>query len=169
MGIETAIILGLVALKASQQMKAGEQQAKQLNDLAQAQAKAGVKEGEFAAKNKAREVTLRAARLQSSFLTSGLTLEGTPGSAIQSTFSTGLEDVNQILSNTSQSSRNAVAQGRFQANAAFNRGRSEALGTLITGAAFAGSSFGGGSAAPSSESLLNAPVGSSPGFSISKV
>ena len=115
----TVALLGLTALKAVSQVKQSE-----------AEAKAAVAQGEFAAKTKAKETKLKAARAQSSFLTSGLTLEGTPMAAIQDIFSTGLEDVEQIATNVNRRSKNIISSGR-----------TAALGTLASGI---GGSFGGG-------------------------
>lgn len=147
MGIETVLLLGLTAFKASQQMSAARDQAKAINANAAAraqsyaaEAKATAKEGTLAAKNKAQQVKLKAASQQSSFLNSGLTLEGTPMSVIQSTFDVGLEDVNQILENYGTNSKNLTNQGKnalitgsAEAKSAFSAGRSEALGTLVGG------------------------------------
>lgn len=151
MGIETVLFLGLTALKASQQISAGRDQAKDINDIAAANAKVAVAEGDIASKNKAQEVALKAARTTSSFLSSGLTLEGTPMSAIQNTFDVGLEDVNQIISNTSARSRNIVAQGVSQASSAFETGRSAAMETVVSGVSGASfGSLGGGTAGTTS-------------------
>lgn len=112
MGIETALFIGFQALSAVSSIK-----------QSKAQAKAVIAEGNIAAANKAKEVQLKAARLQSSFLTSGLTLEGTPMSVIESTFDTGIEDIQQIRSNYGNQAKNIISAGR-----------SEALGKLASGA-----------------------------------
>ena len=90
-------------------------QARATNQAAEADAEAVVRQGELQGREKAKEVRLRAARQQSSFLTSGLTLEGTPMAAIQSTFATGLEDINQISENTNIRSKNIISTGRTEA------------------------------------------------------
>lgn len=126
MGLETIAIIGLSLLQANQQMR-----------TAESQAKATVRQGELAAGEKAKETRLRAARVQSSFLNSGLTLEGTPMMAIQDTFSTGLADVDQIRENANASSKNIISQGR-----------AEALGTIassVSGSFGSGDLFGGSS------------------------
>lgn len=154
MGLETIAIIGLTALKVSQQMETAKENAKAINANAAMQAEtlaanaaAISKEGSLAAKNKAQQVALKAASQQSSFLNSGLTLEGTPMAVIQGTFDTGLEDVNQILENYGTQSKNLTRQatntlkvGQSQANSAYSSGRAEALGTLA--GSVSGMSFG---------------------------
>lgn len=119
MGIETALIVGMNALSAVGSI----QQSK-------AQAKAAVQEGNIAAQNKAKETKLKAASLQTSFLNSGLTLEGTPMSVIEDTFNTGMQDINQIKSNYDNKAKNIISAGR-----------TEALGKLASG--MSGMDFGG--------------------------
>ena len=94
-------------------------------------AKDAVRQGDLDASNKSKEVQLRAARQQVSFLNSGLTLDGTPMAAIQSTFKTGLDDINLIQSNAQRRSNNIYSQGRTQA-----------IGTIASG--FSGISTSGG-------------------------
>jgi len=67
----TLAIIGLTALSAVSQIKQSEREAEAIAE-----------QGTLAAKSKAKETKLRAARAQSSFITSGLTLEGTPMAAI---------------------------------------------------------------------------------------
>ena len=104
MGLETIAILGLSLFKANAAIKQSEREAQ-----------AVAEQGTLQAKEKGKETRLRAARVQSSFLTSGLTLEGTPMAAIQSTFSTGLEDINQITENANKRSKNIISSGRTAA------------------------------------------------------
>lgn len=108
MGIETAIILGLTALSAVSTMSA-----------ANKEAEAAIKEGNIVAANKAKETKLKAARLQTSFLNSGLTLEGTPMATINDTFSTGLADINQISSNYNSKAKAAISKGRSSVLSSF--------------------------------------------------
>lgn len=104
MGWESALFLGFNILQARAQGQA-----------AKAEANAKVQEGTIAAKNKAKETLVNTARLQSSFLNSGLTLDGTPRSVIDAEFNQGLEDTNQIISNTNSVSKNIINKGRTQA------------------------------------------------------
>lgn len=120
MGLETAILVGLTGLSAIGQMRAGQDQAKQI-----------VKEGNIAVRNKAQEVQLKTARLQTSFLSSGLTLEGTPNLAIQGAYDVGLQDLRQLRGNYNAKAKNAISSAR-----------SAALGTIAT--AVAGASFSSG-------------------------
>lgn len=119
MGIETILFAAFTGLKAISQMNAAKKQAKQV-----------VQEGEVVAKEKAKQVRYAAARQTSSFLNSGLTLEGTPSVVIGETFSTGLEDINQIRNNYNTKSKNLISAGR-----------QEAISTIV--GSFAGSSMGG--------------------------
>lgn len=104
MGWETLIFAALTGLKAVSQMNNAEKMAKQT-----------VREGEIVAKEKAKEVRYKVARQTSSFLNSGLTLEGTPQDVIGETFSTGLDDINKIRSNYTTKSKNYISQGRTEA------------------------------------------------------
>lgn len=119
MGIETALIIGLSAVSAAGQIQNSKAQAKQI-----------IAEGNIAAKNKAQETQLKAARIQSSFLSSGLTLDGTPNSVISGAYDTGIQDIQQIRSNYSSRAKNALSEGR-----------TAALSSLA--GSMAGASFGG--------------------------
>lgn len=119
MGWETIVFAALTGLKAVSQMNAAEKMAKST-----------VREGELVAKEKAKEIRYKVARQTSSFLNSGLTLEGTPQDVIGETFSTGLEDINNIRGNYTAKAKNIISQGR-----------SEAIGTIAS--AFSGTALGG--------------------------
>lgn len=118
MGIETALIIGLTAASALGQIENSKQQAKAIT-----------KEGNIAAQNKARETQIKAARVQNSFMNSGLTLEGTPENVITGTYDTGIKDINQIKSNYDSQAKNVISQGR-----------TAALSTMA--GSFAGAGFG---------------------------
>lgn len=104
MGIETALFLALSVISASGKMN-------------QAKSAAGqtVANGEIAAKEKAKEVRYKVARQTSSFLNSGLTLEGTPQDVIGDTFDTGLQDIGQIRTNANNQSKNIISSARSEA------------------------------------------------------
>lgn len=119
MGIETIAFLALSAVSASMKM----------ND-AKKQAEGVAREGELVAKEKAKEVRYKVARQTSSFLNSGLTLEGTPQDVIGETFSTGKEDIGNIQSNYNAKSKNIISSAR-----------TEAIGQIA--GSFAGASLGG--------------------------
>lgn len=104
MGLETIAILGLSLLQAHGAISQSEDEAQAVIDRAN-----------IDAENKSKETRLRAARQQVSFLNSGLTLEGTPMSAIQSTFSTGIKDIDQITTNANKHAKNIISSGRMQA------------------------------------------------------
>jgi hypothetical protein len=100
----TAIMIGLSVASAASQQSA-----------AKKQAKATIAEGNIVAANKAKEVARKAATQRVSFLNSGVTLDGTPMNVIESTFNTGLEDINQISSNYNTAAKNQIAAGRSAA------------------------------------------------------
>lgn len=98
-----ALAVGLTALSAVNTMSA----AKDESDAA-------IEEGNIASENKAKETKLAAARQESSFLSSGLTLEGTPMASINETYETGLSDLAQIKSNYETKASNIMSQARSQ-------------------------------------------------------
>lgn len=100
----TAIYIGLSVAGAASQVSSAKQQAK-----------ATIQQGNIAAANKAQEVQRKAASQRVSFLNSGLTLEGTPMKVIESTFNTGLEDINQIGANANMAAKNQISAGRSAA------------------------------------------------------
>lgn len=111
----TAIFIGLSVFKAANEMK-----------NAKSAAKATVAEGEIVARNKAQEVMRKTASQKVSFLNSGLTLEGTPMNVIESTFNTGLEDINQISGNYNTKAKNQINAGRSAAIESLGSGFSNA-------------------------------------------
>lgn len=104
MGIETIAILGLAGLSAMNSINSSEKEAK-----------ATIAEGNIATANKGKETRAKAARLSSSFLNSGLTLEGTPMSTIEDTYNTGLQDIGQISSNYNNKASSIISKGRSAA------------------------------------------------------
>lgn len=104
MGWETAIFLGLNLLSGIQSQKEGK-----------AAAKATIEEGNIASRNKALDIKRKTASQTVSFLNSGLTLDGTPRSVINSTFNVGLEDLGQIKKNYNSKAKNQMAAGRTEA------------------------------------------------------
>ena len=120
MGLETIAILGLSAMKADSAVR-----------QSQSQANAAIDQANIDAKNKAGQVTQRTSSAQSSFLNSGLTLEGTPMASIKGMFNSGIQDVNQITTNADRQAKNILSKGRTQALSALAEG-------------VAGASFGSG-------------------------
>jgi len=141
MGIETialtALSVGMSAIQGQQQMK-----------NAKAQANAIAQQGALDAERKARETQLKAARVKSSFLNSGLTLEGTPMNVITGTYDVGLQDVNQIIGNANARSKNIMSEAR-----------SAALGDLMQSVAGASFSGMGSGISPGDISWNAAPTG----------
>lgn len=126
MGLETIAILGLALFQADAAISQSEDEAQAVIDQAN-----------LDAENKSKETRLRAARQQVSFLNSGLTLEGTPLSAINSTFDAGIADVNQITSNANKQAKNIIAAGRTQAISSL--GQAAIGGDMFTGSGTFGS------------------------------
>lgn len=119
MGWETFALLGLKGLQAASQIS-----------NANKQAKATIEQGNIALANKQKDIMRLAGSQQNSFLSSGLTLEGTPLNVIDSTFNSGITDLSQLSKNYNTTARNQISAGR-----------TAALGSLTEGlgmAAFAG-------------------------------
>ena len=143
MGVETLLIasavgLGLGAVNGMMGVESAEDEA---NDI--------VREGSLQAEKRRNIAIAQASQQKVSFLSSGLSLEGTPMQVISSTLQTGKSDVNQIIQNYNTKSSNIMSQAR-----------SQAIGSMITGTmtgfqagggmnslmgAFSGGASGGGS------------------------
>lgn len=133
MGLETIAFVALTAFKASSSLKAGKEQGKAIAQNATAQAQLAIDQGNFASKEKAKEIRAKAARQTSSFLNSGITLEGTPSTVIGETFSTGLEDLDQIKKNSETQANNIINSGRSGAKNAYSSGRNQAISDIVGG------------------------------------
>lgn len=155
MGIETIVMAAVTLVQASGQMSA-----------AKRQAKATAAEGTLKAKNRAKETVLNAARHRSSFLNSGLTLEGTPMNVIENEFRLGDEDVSQITSNYNARARAQMAEGRNRAMSTLASGFGNALGSLDIGSVGMPESLGSfdGLPDPSSYGLTSANGAGFAGF-----
>lgn len=79
------------------------------------QAKAITKSAAIEAQNKAKETRIRAARAQVSFLSSGLSLEGTPEQSIENLFITGQKDISNIRANAQTEAKNLIGAARNSA------------------------------------------------------
>lgn len=104
MGIETAVILGLTAVKAASDISAAKKDAKAI-----------AKQGEQATMDKARETQLRVSKAKVSFLTSGFTLEGTPELSLTNMVNAGFEDINNIAVNADSKSKSIMGAARTKA------------------------------------------------------
>jgi hypothetical protein len=127
MGLETAI--AFAAVSAASGVYNASQQTKQAKKAAQTQ----VVEGDLRASELAKKAKASVASQRVSFLNSGLSLEGTPLSVMESTLSSGLEDVTLTQSNAQQAAKNTIAAGR-----------SAAISSVLSGFTQAGSIFAGG-------------------------
>jgi len=126
---------------------------------AKAEARQVVAQGALDAANQAKATRIKAARIKSSFLQSGLELEGTPIAAINDTFTTGLADTNQIVSNANMRSRNIMQTAK-----------SAAIGSLVSsiGMAAMGGGFGG-SAGGTGSSGFSSIFGKSAGQQVGSI
>jgi vacuolar-type H+-ATPase subunit H len=103
MGWETAIQAGATIYSGIKQ-----------NNAARTEAKAITEEARIQAENKARETVREGGRLQSSFLSSGFTMEGTPTEVLKHAYQYGKEDINQIAKNANARSKNIMTKARAQ-------------------------------------------------------
>lgn len=104
MGWETLAIVGFQAISGIQGMKAANSQAKGI-----------AREGEYAAQTTADNTIRSTGKLQTSFLQSGLTLEGGPMDVLKSAFSKGYTDIGRIKSNADAGAKNVVSAARTKA------------------------------------------------------
>lgn len=104
MGWETLAFAGFEALSGAQ----GISQAKK-------QAGAVAREGEYAAQTTADNTIRTTGKLTTSFLQSGLTLEGGPMDVLKQAFSKGYTDINRIKTNADTQSKNIVSAARTKA------------------------------------------------------
>jgi hypothetical protein len=154
MGIELAIITAVVSAAAS---VTGGVMAHQQG---KAQAKAAARQGDILAKESEKKTLKLAAAQKASFLSSGLTLEGTPQDVIGETFTLGKEDIGQIKDYYGQQAKNAYSAGRTQ----LITGIASAAGTLAIagmGLASAGGSLAGSAGSSSAGGSLAGSAGSS--------
>ena len=91
--------------------------ARSTTSAGKSEANAIVQQGTLQAKNKATETIAAGAKLRSSFINSGLVLdgEGTPAAVVNGAYMTGLEDINQIASNANTKSKNVMSAARTKA------------------------------------------------------
>lgn len=122
MGWETLAIVGFQALSSAQGMSAANKEAKGITA-----------QGAFYAKQAADKTVQGTGKLKTSFLQSGLTLDGGPMDVLTQAFNKGYTDINQIKTNADNAAKNVVSAAR-----------SKALMSLAGSAAgaFGGSSFG---------------------------
>lgn len=101
---QALLFVALAGLQARQTIQQGKQEAKAVTQKA-----------ELDARNKALEIRRRTAALQSSFLSSGFEMEGTPISSITGVFDAGIADINQIGTNANIQSKNIMQNARSNA------------------------------------------------------
>lgn len=101
MGLESLASVGLTFAKNSQ-----------VQQNAKGQADAAVQEAGIQANNAARRTQLAVGSQTNRFLSSGIGLAGTAQADAAGTYATGLADVNQIVNNGNQQSKNIYSQAR---------------------------------------------------------
>ena len=150
----TLLYAGLTAFQATSQIKTAKSQAKAVAQTSIAKSDSLKEEGDLAVQQKAKEIKLRTARQTASFITSGLTMEGTPQDVLAETFDTGIADIENIGKNYQQSRLNILRGGSAQIGGIIDSGRNAAIGTIANSF----SSFG--SRGIGSSSLFNSPLSS---------
>lgn len=115
MGWETLAIAGYSALNAENTLKTGK-----------AAAKAAVQQGDYQVQQTADQTLRSAGTLKTSFLQSGLSLEGAPMDVLTQAFAKGQTDIGRIATNANATAKNDI-----------NSARTKALEGLATSAASA--------------------------------
>lgn len=162
MGIATVGLIALTAFQAVSQIKTSTKQATTSARNAVAKARALKAEGDIAVQERAKQVRLRAARQTSSFITSGLTLEGTPMDVLGETFDVGIADIENIGTNFQTSRMNVLRGGEAEVESAIRSGRNQAIGSIASSfSSFAGGSGAGslfGSSQPANRGVGGVPI-----------
>lgn len=104
MGWETVAIIGFQALSSAQGMSAANKQAKGITA-----------QGAFYAKQAADKTVQGTGKLKTSFLQSGLTLDGGPMDVLTAAFNKGYTDISQIKTNADNAAKNVVSAARSKA------------------------------------------------------
>lgn len=141
MGIETILFAAFTGLKAISSLRAANSQAKAIANNATNEAAALARQGTLEAKEKSKEVRYKAARQVSSFLNSGLTLDGTPQDVLGETFSTGMEDLDNIIRGYDTRIGNTISSANAQSKNVIAQGRNQAINDIVGG--FSGMGGGG--------------------------
>lgn len=140
MGIETILFAVFTGIQAISQIQTAKKEAKAVTRAAEARARALKLEGDLATKERAKSLRLRVARQASSFLSSGLTLEGTPEAVLNESFEVGFADIKNIGRNFQTTIDNTISAANAQSKSIVAAGRTAAIGTIVGG--FANFSFG---------------------------
>lgn len=104
MGIETAIVVGSLALGATSAIGNYNQ--------SKSTARQTAKEGQIVAANRAEEIKKLAAKQRVSYLKAGLELDGTPQIVMNDTYDKGIADINAITGSYNQKVKNILTAGR---------------------------------------------------------
>jgi vacuolar-type H+-ATPase subunit H len=125
MGWATAAMAGFSLLQASNTIEQGK-----------AQASAYAQQGTYQAKQIADNTVRKAGTLQTSFLQSGITLDGGAQEVLSQAFGQGTTDINRTIDNANNQSKNIMNQARTKALSS--------MASMATMAAMGGGSVGGG-------------------------
>lgn len=155
MGIETAILIGSVAL--------GTASAVGNYNQSKSAARQTAKEGEIVAANRAEEIKKLAAKQRVSYLKAGLELEGTPQIMMNDTYDKGIADINAIRGSYNQKVKNILTAGRSKllgdlastALGAVGTMAMSGLGSVSSGSATSGAMASGGEFIGTTTSGLN--------------
>lgn len=142
MGIETAVFAAMTAISVASSMNTAQSQAKAITANASSQATTLKTQGDLQATNQAKQTTYAASTQRTSFLSSGLTLDGTAGKVIAQTFNTGLQDTQNISTQYQNNINNEVTQANSQAKNTIGAARSAAIKQIagsVAGASVSGS------------------------------
>lgn len=104
MGIETLAIAGFTGLQAMQTMKQGN-----------AAAKAAVQQGQYTIQNQADNTVRAAGKLQTSFLNSGISIDGGPMDVITQALTKGTTDIQRTADNVNTTAKNDISAARTKA------------------------------------------------------
>jgi len=134
MGWETLAIVGFQAISGAAGMSSANKQAKAIT-----------RQGEQEAMATAQNTLRTAGKLQTSFLQSGLTLEGGPMDVLKQAFGQGYTDIGRIKSNADAGAKNVVSAARTKALQGLASGVAGAAGASAAGGLFDDVTFGTGS------------------------
>lgn len=157
MGIELLVLAGLTMgaahLKGKQQQSQYEDQA----EIYAQQANAVAAEGALKARERSRQIAKLGSQQKTSFLQSGVTLQGTPMNVLSDTYKTGREDIDLLKKNYEAKTGSLIAQ----ANQSLKTGRSSYQQSLLSGAMSVGTmavmgGIGGASGASGGASSFSA-------------
>jgi hypothetical protein len=145
MGVETILFAAMTGMQAFSAISNAKAEAKAITRNAEAQAEADRVEGELKTKERAKEVRYKSAMQEQSFLSSGLTLEGTGEDVLFETYGTGLEDIFNIKKGYNNKIKTDINYANSQSKQVMAAGRDKAISAIVGGVSGMGGMGGGGS------------------------